>query len=111
MRRSRAVTRSGRPRPAAAHRGPERSWSQGINASSVSIGFDPVGRVSDGTVVGQGAPAPRGAVGRGCTGVAYASGDPPVPVGDPAGDQRVAAATEARAATLTAAALAGRARG
>jgi hypothetical protein len=33
-----------------------------------------------------------------CTGVAHASGDPSVPVGDPAGDQRVAAATEARAA-------------
>src|SRR6476659_6463922 len=90
---------------------PYRPWPQGINATPVSIGFDRIGRVSDGTTVGQGADAAGRAGGGGGAGVADASRDQPFEVGDPSCDQQDAPTGEAGCEAVAVAALAGGARG
>ena len=83
------------------------SWSQGINATPR---LDPVGfgwRWLNGSDLGRGETADRRAAGRGCAGVAVASGDQPVAVCHPACGDRVAAAGQAGAGTLAAAVVAG----
>src|SRR6516162_997351 len=84
-----------------------QAWSQGINATPR---LDPVGswaEVLNGSDLGRGEAADRRAVGRGCAGVAVASGDQSVAVCHPAGGDRVAAAGQARAEALAAAVVAG----
>ena len=85
----------------------KRPWSQGINATPR---LDPVGfgrRWLNRSDLGRGETADRRAVGRGCAGVAVASGDQPVAVCHPACGDRVAAAGQAGAGTLAAAVVAG----
>src|SRR6266542_2406570 len=89
---------------------PEPAWSQGINAIAPSIGFDRIGRVRRGTVVGTREGTGRRAVGGAGSGVGDPQGDQPVTVGDPEIHQQVAAAAEAGTEAVAAAAVAGRTR-